>query len=122
MNFEPEERSSNALEEGEEQPPILPPPDAELEPVPEASLTESPRRFPNLMVWGAILATVALAGGIGFWQGRQSQNVTAEASASEKPRAVPVKFVTVEPSEIEEASEFVGTLEAAKTATLRSQV
>lgn len=122
MNFEPEERSSNALEEREEQLPVLPPPEAELEPVPSEPLAESPRRFPNLMLWGAILATVALAGGIGFWQGRQSQNVTAEASASEKPRAVPVKFITVEPSEIEEASEFVGTLEAAKTATLRSQV
>jgi RND family efflux transporter MFP subunit len=112
MNFQQEERSS---ESREEPPPIFPPVEDELQPVP-------PRRFPNLSTWAIIFTTIALAGGIGFWQGRQSPTVTAEVSPSDKPRAVPVKFMTVETSALQDASEFVGTLEAAKTATLRSQV
>ncbi|MGB5897002.1 MAG: efflux RND transporter periplasmic adaptor subunit [Geitlerinemataceae cyanobacterium] len=127
MNFRQDERSPSSTDQREEQLqlPLFPLAETPVEKDFEPSSGETDKelkRSPNLMAWAIVLATIALAAGIGFWQGRQSQNVTASAASSEKPRASPVKFITVETSALQDASEFVGTLEAAETATLRSQV
>lgn len=127
MNFQSEKRSPSSTEEWEKQLelPVFPDAQTPLEENVEPSTPQpepESKSGPNLTTWALFLATLALAGGIGFWQGKQSQTVTAASSPTEKPRALPVKVLTVEPSALEETSEFVGTLEATKTATLRSQV
>ncbi|MGC9502780.1 efflux RND transporter periplasmic adaptor subunit [Baaleninema sp.] len=73
--------------------------------------------------WGLIvIAIVILAGGGGYfgwqwWQSRQS----GQSEQASGPRPAPVELDTVETASVEDSSEFVGTLEAQQTATLRAE-
>ena len=78
---------------------------------------------PKLPRWGiAIVAIVLLAGGGGFlgWQWWQSRRGASTEQASGPP-PTPVQLDTVETSSVEDSTEFVGTLEAQQTATLRAE-
>lgn len=71
--------------------------------------------------WRAVLAVLLLAAGVGFgwqwWRSRQDQAPTEQ----QQQQATPVEIAPVETTTLEETSEFVGTLEADRTAVLRAE-
>ncbi|MBE9207193.1 efflux RND transporter periplasmic adaptor subunit [Nostoc sp. LEGE 06077] len=75
--------------------------------------------------WPVILGVVLLIAGIGvgwrWWQTSQASNAPAGAAAG-KPMGIPVKLATVENATIQQASEFVGTLDAPRSVTLKPEI
>jgi RND family efflux transporter MFP subunit len=74
--------------------------------------------------WPVILGIVLLIAGLGvgwrWWQTSQASN--SPPAATGQPQAVPVKLATVENATIQQTSEFVGTLDAPRSITLKSEV
>ena len=78
-----------------------------------------PRKPPD---WRTILAALLLAVGAGLgWQWWRSRQSGEPAAAQQGPQAVPVEIAPVETTTLQETSEFVGTLEADRTAVLRAE-
>ncbi|MDY6805046.1 MAG: efflux RND transporter periplasmic adaptor subunit [Cyanobacteriota bacterium] len=77
--------------------------------------------------WGAIASAVILALIAGFFGGEwlRANNTDAEAPAAEQPterRSTSVKVAPVEVSQVRDTSEFVGTLEAKRSVTVRPEI
>ncbi|WP_084639611.1 efflux RND transporter periplasmic adaptor subunit [Geitlerinema sp. PCC 9228] len=81
------------------------------------------KRVPKwIFVAGAAILVTGAGLGIYTWQARQQTPATAASEQSGgKPRGTPVKLETVEPSSLEETSEFVGTLEAQQSVAVRAE-
>jgi RND family efflux transporter MFP subunit len=91
----------------------------ESQPLPQ----RSPKR-PQKRRWPLILGIILLVAGVGFgwrwWQTSNASNPPGGAGAA--PRAVPVKLATVETETVQESSEFIGSLEAARSVIIKPQV
>ncbi len=76
-----------------------------------------------IFIAGAAILVTGAGLGIYTWQTRQQTPATAasEQSNGEQPQGTPVKLETVEPSSLEETSEFVGTLEAQQSVAVRAE-
>ncbi|AFY41517.1 efflux RND transporter periplasmic adaptor subunit [Nostoc sp. PCC 7107] len=77
--------------------------------------------------WPVILGVVLLIAGIGigwrWWQTSQASNAPAGAGAAAgQPMGIPVKLATVENATIQQTSEFVGTLDAPRSVTLKPEI
>ncbi|MDY6939202.1 MAG: efflux RND transporter periplasmic adaptor subunit [Cyanobacteriota bacterium] len=94
------------------------PPESPQEPVGVAESSPPPPRR-----WWAILAIVVLlSGGVGFWQGRQSQSQSAAPTQGRPDRPVKVELTPIESQTLQDAERFEGELEAEDQAMLRAEV
>ncbi|MBD1833260.1 efflux RND transporter periplasmic adaptor subunit [Cyanobacteria bacterium FACHB-472] len=75
--------------------------------------------------WAIALSIVLLIVGGGFgwrwWQSRAS-NAQPAPGAAGQPQGIPVKLATVETATVEEASEFVGSLQAARRVVIKPEI
>lgn len=75
--------------------------------------------------WAIALSIVLLIVGGGFgwrwWQSRAS-NAQPAPGAVGQPQGIPVKLATVETATVEEASEFVGSLQAARRVVIKPEI
>lgn len=95
----------------------------------EQSTTKLPgldKKSPKSPKWGAILAAMLLVLGAGggwyWWQSSNGETKTSQEQEGDGPRAVSVKVAPVELTSLEETSEFVGTLEAEQSVSIRSEM
>jgi RND family efflux transporter MFP subunit len=96
---------------------------------PEQTLDESPPRRKSRSRskrrnrWIAIISAVVLLTGLGFgwrwWVGNQRG---AEGSAAGQPQGIPVRLETLETTTVENATDFIGSLESQRAVTLRPEV
>ncbi len=82
--------------------------------------------IPNLQErWRLILGIILIIGSLGFgwrwWQTSSASNARAGAMAGQ-PKGIPVKLATMETGSVQEASEFVGSLEAPRSVTLKPEI
>ncbi len=68
----------------------------------------------------ALGAALLLTLGFGAWRWWETNQVEAEAAP--QTQAAPVRLTTVETSTVQDASEFVGNLESARSVTLRPEI
>jgi RND family efflux transporter MFP subunit len=96
-------------------------PNAPVEPEQETPVVEQDSPNPPKW-WLVLLLGLLLLGGGGFlgWQWWQSQQATGQEQ-QQGPPPTPVDTTTVDTTTVEDTSEFVGTLEAQQTASLRSE-
>ncbi|MFP4219198.1 MAG: efflux RND transporter periplasmic adaptor subunit [Phormidium sp.] len=96
-------------------------PNAPVEPEQETSAVEQERPNPPKW-WLVLLLGLLLLGGGGFlgWQWWQSQQTAGQEQQQGQP-PTPVETTPVETTTVEDSSQFVGTLEAQQTASLRSE-
>jgi RND family efflux transporter MFP subunit len=91
----------------------------------QPSPQRSPKR-PQKRRWPLILGIILLIAGVGFgwrwWQTSNASDAPAPAGADPRQRAVPVKLATVETETVQESSEFIGSLEAPRSVTIKPQV
>ncbi|AFY35943.1 efflux RND transporter periplasmic adaptor subunit [Calothrix sp. PCC 7507] len=95
----------------------------------ENSHFEKEQQFiPNLKErWRLILGLILIIGSLGlgwrWWQTSSASNARAGAGAmAGQPKGIPVKLATMETGSVQEASEFVGSLEAPRSVTLKPQI
>jgi RND family efflux transporter MFP subunit len=74
-----------------------------------------------------VILAVVLALGVGFaggqwWKATQTATPSQGAGQSEKPRGVPVRLASVETDTFQDASEFVGTLEAKRAVEVKPEI
>lgn len=90
-------------------------------PVEEKQLPE-----PKKQRWPLILGIILLIAGGGWgwrwWQNSHTSNVSASVGSAAKPMGIPVKLATVETGTIQETSDFVGSLEAPRSVTLKPEI
>lgn len=74
--------------------------------------------------WLAIISTVVLLTGLGFgWRWWTSGQVGGtEGPAAGQPQGIPVKIETLETTTVENATDFIGSLESQRAVTLRPEV
>lgn len=77
--------------------------------------------------WVQIVLSVLIALGLGFvggqwWQGTQKANEKPSAATPSQGRGNAVKLAAVETANIQETSEFVGTLEATRASDVKSEI
>ncbi|MBE9004395.1 efflux RND transporter periplasmic adaptor subunit [Fortiea sp. LEGE XX443] len=94
--------------------------DSSLEPKPISILNKK-------RTWPVILGVVLLIAGVGvgwrWWQTSQASNAPPGAGAAAgKPMGIPVKLATVENATIQDSSQFNGTLDAPRSATLKPEI
>jgi RND family efflux transporter MFP subunit len=80
---------------------------------------------PQKRRWPLILGIILLIAGVGFgWRWWQTNNASNAPSGGAPPgqQAIPVKLATVETETVEESSEFIGSLEARRSVTIKPQV
>jgi len=90
------------------------------------SLPGSPKS-PKKRRWPMVLGIILLIAGVGFgWRWWQTSNASNGASANQgapgQPMAVPVKLATVETETTQESSQFIGSLEAPRSVTIKPQI
>lgn len=91
---------------------------------PEAPPPKPPRKRRKL--WAVILGAIILAGGAAWagqwWLSRNSSGSAAQGQqGGGRPRGVPVQVETVKMATAQETSEFVGNLEAQRSAAIRPE-
>ncbi|MGB3401662.1 MAG: efflux RND transporter periplasmic adaptor subunit [Microcoleaceae cyanobacterium] len=69
-----------------------------------------------------ILLTLGVGFGGGQWWATHRKTPTDSASQQSRSRTVPVKLMSINPTSLQETSEFVGTLEARQAVEVRSEV
>ncbi|MGC9528342.1 MAG: efflux RND transporter periplasmic adaptor subunit [Limnospira sp.] len=94
---------------------------------PESAVREPESEFRSNPGWLQVILTIFLALGVGFvggqwWKATQTATPSQEAGPSEAPRGVPVRLARVETDNFQDASEFVGTLEATRSAELKPEI
>lgn len=93
----------------------------ESQPLPERS-----PKPPQKRRWPLLLGIVLLIAGVGFgwrwWQTSNASNAPPGGPAAGQPMAIPVKLATVQTETVQESSEFIGSLEAPRSATIKPQV
>lgn len=77
--------------------------------------------------WPVLLGIILLIGGLGFgwrwWQTSAASNGRPGAGAAAgKPSGIPVKLATIGTESVQEASEFVGSLEAPRSVVLKPEI
>ncbi|MCC5635777.1 efflux RND transporter periplasmic adaptor subunit [Nostoc sp. CHAB 5844] len=75
--------------------------------------------------WPIILGVVLLIAGVGAgwrWWHQASNPPTEAGAAAGQPMGIPVKLATVKNATIQESSEFVGTLDAPRSVTLKPEI
>ncbi|MBW4646678.1 MAG: efflux RND transporter periplasmic adaptor subunit [Goleter apudmare HA4340-LM2] len=77
--------------------------------------------------WRLILGIILLIGGLGFgwrwWQSSLAGNgISGTGAMAGQPMGIPVKLATLETESVQEAGEFVGTLEAPRSVVLKPQI
>lgn len=77
---------------------------------------------PPMRWWAILVMAIVLAGGVGFWQGRQSQSQSAAPTEGRPNRPVKVDLTPIEPQTLQDAESFEGNLEAEEQAVLRAEV
>ena len=70
----------------------------------------------------AAIAIAAGAAGFGLYSWQSSHNRAQQPAAAAQPPAIPVKLAAVESSSVQEASEFVSSLEAKRSVEIKPQV
>ncbi len=74
--------------------------------------------------WAALsIVLLIVGGGLGWhwWQSRAS-NAQPAPGAAGQPQGIPVKLATVETATLQEASEFVGSLQAARRVVIKPEI
>ncbi|AUB38302.1 Multidrug efflux pump subunit AcrA [Nostoc flagelliforme CCNUN1] len=93
----------------------------ESQPLPERS-----PKPPQKRRWPLLLGIVLLIAGVGFgwrwWQTTNASNAPPGGPAAGQPMAIPVKLATVQTETVQESSEFIGSLEAPRSAIIKPQV
>ncbi len=88
-------------------------------------LERSPKP-PQKRPWALLLGIFLLIAGGGFgwrwWQTSSANDAPPGGAASGQPMAIPVKLATVQTETVQESSEFIGSLEAPRSAIIRPQV
>lgn len=75
------------------------------------------------LVIGSILLIVGLGGGWRWWQMNSASNAgSGSRAAANQPMGVPVKLATVETGNLQETSQFVGSLEAPRSVVLKPDI
>jgi RND family efflux transporter MFP subunit len=69
-----------------------------------------------------ILLTLGMGFGGGQWWATHRKTPADSASQQSRSRTVPVKLISINPTSLQETSEFVGTLEARQAVEVRSEV
>ncbi|MUL37019.1 efflux RND transporter periplasmic adaptor subunit [Gloeocapsopsis dulcis] len=88
---------------------------------PRTKLTRSRSKRRNR--WIAIISAVILLTGLGFgWRWWVSSRSGAEGSAAGQPQGIPVRLETLETTTVENATDFIGSLESQRAVTLRPEV
>ncbi|MBD2681994.1 MULTISPECIES: efflux RND transporter periplasmic adaptor subunit [Nostoc] len=90
------------------------------------SLPRSPKS-PKKRRWPMVLGIILVIAGVGFgWRWWQTSNASNGASANQgapgQPMAVPVKLATIETETTQESSQFIGSLEAPRSVTIKPQI
>lgn len=94
------------------------PEDSSLEP---KSTSRASKKRPWPVILGIVLLFAGLGVGWRWWQTSHGNNSPTKAAAGQPP-GVPAKIATVERATIQQTSEFVGTLDAPRSVTLRPEV
>ncbi|MCC5603128.1 efflux RND transporter periplasmic adaptor subunit [Nostoc favosum] len=93
----------------------------ESQPLPERS-----PKPPQKRRWPLLLGIILLIAGVGFgwrwWQTSNASNAPPGGPAAGQPMAIPVKLATVQTETVQESSEFIGSLEAPRSAIIKPQV
>ncbi|MCC5606500.1 efflux RND transporter periplasmic adaptor subunit [Nostoc sp. CHAB 5834] len=93
----------------------------ESQPLPERS-----PKPPQKRRWPLLLGIILLIAGVGFgwrwWQTTNASNAPPGGPTAGQPMAIPVKLATVETETVQESSEFIGSLEAPRSAIIKPQV
>lgn len=102
------------------------------QPVITDSSQESPPKLerspkpPQKRPWALLLGIFLLITGGGFgwrwWQTSSANDAPPGGAAAGQQMAIPVKLATVQTETVQESSEFIGTLEAPRSAIIRPQV
>ncbi|WP_341734823.1 efflux RND transporter periplasmic adaptor subunit [Microcoleus sp. EPA2] len=87
------------------------------------AIADRPRPGKPRSRWPLIAAIALLAGAAGFgWYSWQSgHNRSQQQAAAAQPKAIPVKIAAVETSSVQDASEFVGSLEAKRSVQIKPE-
>ena len=93
----------------------------ESQPLPERS-----PKPPQKRRWPLLLGIALLIAGVGFgwrwWQTTNASNSPPGGPAAGQPMAIPVKLATVQTQTVQESSQFIGSLEAPRSAIIKPQV
>jgi len=93
----------------------------ESQPFPERS-----PKPPQKRRWPLLLGIVLLIAGVGigwrWWQSTNASNAPPGGPGAGQPMAIPVKLATVQTETVQESSEFIGSLEAPRSAIIKPQV
>ncbi|MBC1238567.1 efflux RND transporter periplasmic adaptor subunit [Nostoc sp. 2RC] len=91
------------------------------------SLSERSPKSPKKRRWPLLLGIILVIAGVGFgWRWWKTSSASNGASGNQaapgQPMAVPVKLATIETETTQESSQFLGSLEAPRSVTIKPQI